>query len=458
MRVNLVLVVLAAWLLGACATQADDKRNSGAESTSSLVAAIDSRVAPFVAARDFMGVIGIKRPGEAPVYRAYGFASLELGVAHTPASRFMIGSVSKQFTAAAILLLEEDGRLSVDSPVSEYLPDFPHGNLVTVSQLVDHTAAVWDIYSLKSYARGRGLAPDFDAVIAELYEQPLTGEPGRQFQYSNGGYALLAAIIERVSGQSYPAFLESRIFARLGMDDTFDGTPGPARRGNVEGYDPWGQSALTAAEPAPYAYLKGSGSLWSTAQDLLTWSAALHGGRVLGPAAYSKFINNRQNGYGYGVSIFDRFGRKTVGHDGRVSGYASDLAHYLEEETAIVVLGNVQSAARDTIRNQVAAAVFEIEDARAEVRSFGETPEDPGEHEGDYSFGPGFVVYVRVRDGRLMAAANEGGWSELVPLANGMWFSRMLYATVRFERADGDSISRLVWGAGQGAPAGLKTL
>lgn len=421
-----------------------------------VVQAIDDVVAPYLQAADFMGVIAVQQGTDTPLIRSYGFANLELAVEHDAQSIFMIGSLSKQFTAAAILLLEQDGLLSTEDSVAKHLPNFPHGSQMSIAQLVDHTAGVWDIYSLKSYARGRGSAQDFESVVTELFAQPLTSPPGTAHLYSNGGYALLAAIIERVSGQSYSDFLTKRIFSPLGMRATHDGVPGPAHAGRVSGYDPWGQRFLGPAVTAPYPYLKGSGSLWSSAEDLLTWTRALHSGGVLNADSYAKFTQDMTNGYGYGVSIFERFGRKTVGHDGRVSGFSSDLAHYLADETTIVVLSNVQSVSRDLIRRHVAAQVFGVDDPIPEPRAFQSHSRELSAYVGDYVFGPGFVVYLRERDGRLMAAANEGGWSEIVPLQNELWFSRMLYATVRFETAADGAVTRLVWGQGDNAPAGIR--
>ena len=157
------------------------------------------------------------------------------------------------------------------------------------------------------------------------------------------------------------------------------------------------------------------------------------------------------------MSVFKRFGRDVVGHDGRISGYASDLASYVDEGVTVVVLSNVQSVARDEVRRLVAAAVLGEEIQEGTSRAFLDEPSGPlSDLVGVYSFGPGFRVTISTLDGRLLARANEGGTSELVPLSEGRWFSRMLYATVRFERDDEGMVDRLVWGEGEGAPAGTR--
>ncbi|MBT8479006.1 MAG: serine hydrolase [Gemmatimonadetes bacterium] len=418
---------------------------------------ITAIVAPYVAAGDFQGVVAVQVDGQEPLISPHGLASVELEVLHRPTDIFMIGSVSKQFTAAAILLLEEDGALRTDDPVSRHLPGFPHGDSISIEQLVTHTSGVADIYSLERFGETAGQQGSFEEVIEALGDMPLTHAPGSTFLYSNGGYALLAVIIEQVAGTSYGEFLAGRIFTPLGMLSTADTGPEAAVQGRVPGYDPWRTVAVTPVKTISWAYMAGSGSLWSSAADLLTWTSALHGGRVLNERSYEKFTRDYGYGYGYGVSVFTRFGRDVVGHDGRVAGYSSDLARYVDDGVTIAILSNVQSVVRDEIRRLVAAALFGEPYEIPEQRVFLEVSPVPLEElVGVYSFGPGFLVSISESDGRLLARANEGGYSELIPVNETEWFSRMLYATVRFARDDAGSIDRLIWGLGEQAPVGQR--
>lgn len=425
---------------------------------SGKVAAIDRVVAAFVANRDFMGVVAIQRDGEPALILPYGLASVELDAPHGPDDIFMIGSVSKQFTAAAILLLEQEGKLKVSDLVSFHLEGFKPDEKLTIEQLLVHTSGVADVYSLKRFGQTNGQAGSLTEIVADLGRMNLTHPAGSAFAYSNGGYALLSAIIEKVSGMGYGAFLHSRIFLPLGMTRTSHDQPGPVVKGRVQGYNPWGRDSLTAVIPVAEAYTTGSGSIWSSAADLLTWSDALHDGRLLSAASYAKLTTDYGYGYGYGVSVFRRFGRDVIGHDGRVAGYASDLARYIDERTTVVILSNVESVARDEIRRSVAAIVFDEPVAQSKARAFAEhPPESIDELLGVYSFGPNFEVSISESDGRLLARANEGGFSELVPMSDGTWFSRMLYASVRFQKNEQGIVDRLIWGPGDSAPIGNRT-
>ena len=173
--------------------------------------------------------------------------------------------------------------------------------------------------------------------------------------------------------------------------------------------------------------------------------------------AYAKLIRDYGDEYGYGVSVFQRFGRDVVGHDGRIAGYASDVARYLDDRLTVVILSNVQSVARDEVRRWVAAAALSEPYTVPAPREFADRPTSALDgHLGTYSFGPGFVVSISTAYGRLLARANEGGSSELTPIGEREWFSRMLYVTVRFERDAAGTIDRLVWGRGDEAPVGRR--
>lgn len=428
----------------------------GDAQTADRVARIDAAVAPFVAARDFMGVVGYQFDGQAPVILPYGLAQVELDVRHRPDGVFGIGSISKQITAVAVLLLEQHGTLQVADPVSRHLPEFKPNDDIRIEQLLLHTAGVADIYDLESFARSGGAVGRFAEVIDELAARPLTHAPGTAYAYSNGGYAVLAALIERVSGTTYAEFIERRIAKPLGLGTLRQIGPG-VRPGRVSGYDPHGIDGLQPSPRVATAYLVGSGSLEADAEDLLAWTSAIHSGRLLSRSSYASFIRDHGQAYGYGISVFRRFDRPVFGHDGRIAGFSSDAARYPDDGLSVVVLGNVQSVARDAIRRVVAAAALDVEiDAGVPPDDLRPVPAsiELEALEGAYGFGPNLTVFIDVRDREVFARANRGGESPLVYRGDGRWFSRMLYTTVRFGRDADGRVDRLIWGETDGAPEG----
>lgn len=417
---------------------------------------LDELVRPFVARNDFMGVVGVRADGGTPHLRSFGLSSIEDGVANEPGTEFMAGSITKQFTAAAVLLLEQDGQLRTSDPVAMHLERVARGEDITIEQLLTHTAGIIDVFALQSFAESGGAGGRFADVVDEIAVAPLVHEPGNRFLYSNGGYLLLAAIIERVSGQSYGAFLQDRIFSPLEMSRTHDGNDHGAGHNTATGYHPTGDDGLTPYPPQSTAYTIGAGSIWSTAVDLLAWADALHNGEVLTPHSYSKLTHDYGHGYGYGVSVFERFGQPVIGHDGRLSGFAADLAWYVDDRASVVVLSNVESVAKDQVRAVAAAALLGKPFPAARLPRFATTVPALEGLEGAYSFGPGLTVFVRSAAGRLLARANYGSESELVYTDGGSWFSRMLYTRVCFNGGAAGPAVSLNWGCGDNSPLGVK--
>ena len=229
----------------------------------------------------FMGSVLVAQDGAVLFEASRGWANLEWKLAHTPTTKFRIGSVTKQFTAAAILLLEERGKLSVEDPLSKYVPAAPEAwKRVTLRQLLNHTAGVPSFTDVPEYGT-RKLSPETPAqTIAHLADKPLEFEPGAQFKYSNTGYVLLGWIVELVSGQSYGAFVREHLFQPLGMNDSgYDSNTAiiPQR---AAGYVP-GPGGLTNAPYVDMHVPHGAGALYSTAADLHRWTQGLFGGKVL---------------------------------------------------------------------------------------------------------------------------------------------------------------------------------
>ncbi len=368
----------------------------------------------------------------------------------------MIGSIAKQFTAAAVLLLEEDGRLSTSDTIAGYFPSLQRGGDITIEQLLTHTAGIVDVFALDSFAETSGARGRFDDIVDEIAAATLVHEPGERFLYSNGGYLLLAAILERASGMPYGELLETMIFTPLGMTQTHHGNAEGRAEDRASGYLPKGLDRLEKAPLLAPAYLAGAGSLWSTAEDMLTWSEALHLGQLLSADSYAKLTADYGAGYGFGVSVFERLGRPVVGHDGRISGFASDLAWYVEDQLSIVVLSNVESVARDQVRVAAASATFD-QPFRGPVPPAYEAPRmDLETIIGVYDFGPGLIVYVRQSDGRLLARANNGAESEMLYTDDGEWFSRMLYTRVCFETNAAGAAVAMRWGCADNGPTGAR--
>jgi CubicO group peptidase (beta-lactamase class C family) len=298
--------------------------------------------------------LGIIREGKLDSARVYGFANLEHHIAVKPETVFKIGSVSKQFIAAGILLLEQDGKLSLDDPVRKHLPDAPDSwNGITLRHILSHTAGL--VRESPAFQPFRAQA-DIDLVRAG-YAPALVFQPGEKWQYSNLGYFTAAEIIARASGTPWPQFLAERIFKPLGMSSTRTTTALELVPNRAAGYT-WKEGRRNALE---YLALRPSGALLSTVPDLAKWDAALYGDAPLNAATRAKMwtevkLNSGEGSeYALGWFVSVRGGRRTVHHGGTLSGFRSHYARFPGERLSFVVLTNLDSANAQAILWRVAA-------------------------------------------------------------------------------------------------------
>jgi len=290
--------------------------------------------------------VALVKDGQIVYLHAYGNARLDPAVPATPAMRYSIGSNSKQFTATAILLLQEQGKLSLDDKVGKFIPDLTRANEVTIRQLLSHTSGYQD-YWPQDYVMPAMLQPTTARkILDEWARKPLDFEPGTKWQYSNTNYVIAGLIVEKASGQPLLQFLQQRIFAALNMKNVAD--IDKAKLGDT---DPTGylRYALGPLRPAPkegFGWLFAAGELAMSAEDLAKWDIGIIDQKLLSPASYLQFEtevllkNGLGTNYGLGVDIHSDFGHRSVSHTGEVSGFTSKNLVFPDDRVAVVVLTN----------------------------------------------------------------------------------------------------------------------
>ncbi|MEM9548390.1 MAG: serine hydrolase [Bacteroidota bacterium] len=408
---------------------------------------VDHYVNEYVGTGDFSGNICITRNDSVLYNNSFGSANYSFKIPNNSNTKFKIGSISKQFTAAAILLLEEKGLLNTSDLLATHYPDKTVDQKITLEDLLNHTSGIIDIYGIENFNTLSCSYMKISELADKILDENPLFEPGSQYEYSNGGYALLADIIEKVSQMTYQQFMKEYVFTPLKMYNSGHANMYEVVENLSVGYDPLGYSGLKVAEHLDPELLKGSGSLYSTIHDLNLWINSIKERTFLSPKSYEKFLKDYGNNYGLGISVYQSFGQNVFGHDGRISGYIADYLHYSDTHTSIIILGNLQTGVADFFRRDIAAIVFQKEyNSRAKKTSIKKTEfADQTKIIGTYSFGPNFKVYVRLIENKLYAQANEGGLSELVELVDNRFFSRTLYAYVRFVEGDEGEVSKMVW-------------
>jgi CubicO group peptidase (beta-lactamase class C family) len=316
--------------------------------------------------------VAVVRHGQLAYAKAYGSAKLDPAVPATPDMRYAIGSISKQFTAAALLLLQQDGKLSIDDPVSKFIPGLTRGNEVTIRQLLSHTSGYQDFWP-QDYVMPMMLSPATPQSIADRWgKQPLDFDPGTRWQYSNTNYTLAGMIVEKVSGMPFFQFVRTRILSPVGLASAadFDASPSAA---SATGYLRYALGPLRKAPDAGSGWMYAAGELAMTASDLAKWDISMIKRNLLAPRSYSdletetRLKNGSGTGYGLGVSVVMQGGRFMIEHNGEVSGFTAENMVFPDDSAAVVVLTNQDAApASGAIARQITTLLFATDDALAQ--------------------------------------------------------------------------------------------
>ncbi len=295
-------------------------------------------IAEFYRQRDgFMGTVVVTRKGQTVFERSYGYANVERRSPFAQDTRFPIGSLSKQFTAAAILLLQQDGKLKTTDSLRQFYKDAPAAwARITLRNLLTQTSGIPDFDFSDAVRQGPRLPQKNIETVAS---QPLKFEPGTAFDYSNTNYVLLAMVIERASGEPYCRFLQERIFEPLRLMQTGCIWVSGAIPHGAAGYRP-SPTGFAAAENDDLTSIAGAGSLYSTAGDLIRWTSALYGGRVLSQSSLKEMTTPFLDGYAYGLEVEDH---KRISHDGVTDGFYVGVDYLPKTKTIVAVFSNVNA-------------------------------------------------------------------------------------------------------------------
>jgi CubicO group peptidase (beta-lactamase class C family) len=389
-----------------------------------LAANVDRYLAPYIERRDFSGVVLIACRGNVLYQKAYGLADCKTGVLNTVRTRFRIASVTKTFTAAAIVMLAERKRLSLNDALSKFLPGYPNGDKIRIQHLLGHEAGVPNPEPADLF--DKDLTPD--ELIDTFKSKPLEFEPGTRGKYSNGGYVLLARVVEKASGRPYAQFLNENIMKHLGMGDTVITDLREPPLVQAVGYEPApGPVGLVAAPARHPSTLFGSGCLSSTAGDLRLWADAVRRERLFKRSALA---------YTFGWGERNRYRHRYIEQSGRIPGFMSHLIVLLDEPVDIVCLCNVDTGLFGRLEKDLISLAFgEATDkpprapvvARADAKWLQECS-------GKYQ-GPGFILRLVEDGGQVYSKFDDGparAW--LTPVANGDFYMRAEYAPVHVIR------------------------
>ena len=309
--------------------------------------------------------VAVVEHGKLVYAHAYGQARLDPATPATAEMRYSIGSISKQFTAAAILLLQEDGKLSLDDTVSKYIPGLTRGNEVTIRQILSHTAGYQD-YWPEDYVMTPMLKAESAQQILDTWgKKPLDFEPGTEWQYSNTNFVIAGRIVEAVTGRPLMDLLTERIFRPLGMKSVWNSDENKLTQADATAYYRHALGPLRVAPKEGRGWMFAAGELAMTAHDLALWDESLIAQSILKPESYKqmftevKLKDGKSTHYGLGVDVTDRDGHRSIEHSGEVSGFVSDNEVLVDDGVAVAVLTNQDAVgAASTIARLTAPVVL----------------------------------------------------------------------------------------------------
>lgn len=320
---------------------------------------IDTYLNTLVRLGSFSGSVLIARNGAVLLSKGYGFADREQKILNTPQTKFRLGSITKQFTAMAIIILEAQDKLDVQNPICNYLSECPEAwGAITIHHLLTHTSGIPNFTDFPEYKSTMATPSPPEQTINRFKDKPLDFRPGERWSYSNSGYILLGHIIERVSSQSYEEFLQEHIFTPLDMMNTgYDHNQDDL----ATGYKSIFNKADFVDMSIPYA----AGSLYSTVEDLYRWDQALYTKQLLQQdyvdqvfAAHVAIPNLDGMAYGYGWMVGLEDGRQIITHGGGIEGFVTSIARYPQDKTVIIILSNQEYTSMGIIQPELAKKVF----------------------------------------------------------------------------------------------------
>ncbi len=355
----------------------------------------------------FSGSILVALDGQPTFSKGFGMANIELNVPNTPQTVFRLASLTKQFTALAIMTLQERGKLNTSDSICKYLSDCPAAwQPITVRHLLTHTSGISNYTNFPDYAKTVLLPVTHESFIGRFRDKPLEFAPGEKFNYSNSGYYLLGVIVERTSGKSYEDFLQENIFTPLGMKNTGFDSHSRIIKNRAAGYEGQGE-AIRNAQYIDMSNGFGTGSIISTTEDLLLWDTALYTEKLLSRKSLDEMFTpfkdfSPTKHYAYGLWLEKQSDRQAISHGGGATGFVNYMMRFPSERVAIIVLSNTRGPS-ERIAKDLSAVVFGAEyKVPQERKTIHVVAKTLDKYVGQYQLSPEAVMTITNENGKLM--------------------------------------------------------
>jgi CubicO group peptidase (beta-lactamase class C family) len=389
-------------------------------------------------------------------------ANYEHDIPNTPQTKFRLGSITKQFTAMAIMQLQAQDLLSVNDTLSKYIPDYPNGDKITIHHLLTHTSGIANFTELPESERKKIKPHTLEQLIERFKHKPVDFKPGEKHSYSNSGYMLLTYIIEKASGKKYEIVLKENIFAPLNMNNTGYDKSRIIIKNRASGYSKRDRTSgcsnvdgeLVNADYTDMSYHSGAGALYSTVEDLYLWDQALYSEKLLSNESLSTIFiphiiistdSPDSLSYGYGWRVGKMHGRNITEHTGGIEGFSTIIRRYLDDKLCIIILSNCDYSSIGKICQGLEAIVFgekyELPKKRVAV-AMDSTIYD--QYVGQYKLKEDSILTVTKEDNKLFTQVTGQEKFEIYPEAETEFFVKSFDAKISFVKGENGKATKLI--------------
>jgi CubicO group peptidase (beta-lactamase class C family) len=406
---------------------------------------IDSVISIYQKHGRFNGSALVYQYGRPVLVKGYGYRDIAKKLPNDSNTVFQIGSVTKTFTSTMIMMLQEQGKLNVNDKLSKYFPDYPDGDKITLENLLTHTSGIFNYTEDTAFSQMGMTTPQDRKSMMRVFKNRMTGiEPGTSFNYSNSNYMLLGYIIEDLTGKTYYQALRTMILQPLGMKNTGCNFAALKSKNKAVGYfsidDGKGDNAPLVDSSVSFA----AGCIYTTVSDLNKWANAIHRKQLLTEADWNLVTTVYKQNYGYGWMIGEAMGKKSVGHNGGIHGFVSNMFMMYDDASTIILVSNNMEDDQSQLRRNITSALnnkkIEMPEFRTEIKL---NPIYLKDYIGVYTLAPGFEIAITQEGDALYAQATGQKKLRLYAERKDYFFFKLVDAQISFMRDEKNVVDKL---------------
>jgi CubicO group peptidase (beta-lactamase class C family) len=406
----------------------------------------DELLKQYTKQNSFNGVVLIAQKGKILLEKGYGYKNAAAKTLNDSNTVFQIGSITKQFTSAIILQLQEQHKLFLQDKLSKYIPDYPKGDSITIENLLTHTSGIYNYTNDEEYVKNNiARQIKLEELIATFKNKPFDFSPGTEYRYSNSGYTLLGYIIEKVTGESYFTIVRENIFTPLKMNHSGFDFSNLKSANKATGYIKLSEKSTNPATIVDSSESYAAGSIYTTVGDLYKWDRALYTNSIMHDSSLQKTFTPYKANYGYGWVIDSSYGKKVVMHSGEIFGFTSFIARIPSDEVCIILLDNKGSPGLAKIAENINSILnqqpYDYPKPRKEIKVDSSILK---QYIGQYQLASNFIITISLEDGQVMLQATGQEKNELFAEKENFFFMKLQDIQVEFIRGMNDKVDRLV--------------